>query len=1234
MSSDSRPDSNRSDAPVVRFLDSFLDEKNIKWVLCTGLLILLGSSVMMVSRGWDGFNAPLKFSIIIGYTAAIFGAGHWSYHRLALRKTGTALLALTVVLIPVSFVAWHYLWGEASSRFDNTAALGLLAVNTVVAAFASRKIFHHFLQGHQTTFLISYLVLSFACAVAPSAAEMGQLVSIIASVALWSVFAVGAVKVNRHVFWLTEEHRKPRIFGFFPILLLGGQFLLVFATNFAADIDSEWFGLGCVLVAIPVLLTADTVAKVFQQRTGDLVRPIPWPIMLPMVAGIILCAAGIGIAAGGFAVGRQFALVPTAAAAAIVMATAAHRTNKSPFAWAMLACMILVYNFSPVFFKETARAVIQTGASAVNEASLPYAFYGLTYLPLIVGMTLAASVLRKRKADLFAKPLQQCSVVLSGLLLLAAFGHAKALLPVAGVMTGIFALQTALFRVRALALAAVFAFLTASVGVVPFGAVSGWELSAQMQYIVPGIAAVLLLVASPWLDRRIAAIDLKGRQAAAPIWSAMLQTSSLVATLALGVVWLTRWQIEPHTTFVLATALIGSLLFVHSLVWTRASVSWLVYILFAGELLRFGITQGIDTHGIAAIGTLLLGVQWGLSYLLEGYPKTRVSQAWSEVNQSSAFVGLLIATLAYALPDMAKELLGSWFNGHVDPWWTRDLLLVAWCFDAALRPRRIFTYESKAIRWERCAQPIPAILGCLCILGFVGCGLIRIGGVDAYEWLPVAWTVTAVVMLPITQWLRRRAELLGEIPGRAQDYFAARAIAIPLDVTMCGVFALFAAAQLVVYTTPLRVAGYVALAGLLFLASVRRQPLLRTLTAILLNWTVLLSVVQLCVPNATHTWELVRGDFSMALPIVAAIAAISVLLWQLPKWGESTPSRDIALFQRIYMRFIALGALLMAMQQRATSSFDLGEVGIGFSCLAFATLVACEFRAALRLRDEFRIWTAEAIAVAALCFLKWFDVVNFGRGIAMFVVLGCGVVLYVLGTLASRRPSASFFTRPLLLTSQWLPLATVGIAIYRHVAYDVQWPGLNSLAILMAGGFYFWHAIERKSKRFAVLSAAILNLAVMLLWNVLECRDPQFYMIPTGISILVLVEVLKREIPRAWHDPLRYAGALTILVSPTFNILGDEDWAHMLSLMVASTFVLLASIGLRIRALMYAGTAFLAADLVAMVIRGGLDHPNLLWIVGIAFGAAVVALGAYCEHNREKLLQRMRIVSTQLQQWS
>jgi hypothetical protein len=53
-----------------------------------------------------------------------------------------------------------------------------------------------------------------------------------------------------------------------------------------------------------------------------------------------------------------------------------------------------------------------------------------------------------------------------------------------------------------------------------------------------------------------------------------------------------------------------------------------------------------------------------------------------------------------------------------------------------------------------------------------------------------------------------------------------------------------------------------------------------------------------------------------------------------------------------------------------------------------------------------------------------------------------------------------------------------------------------------------------------------------------------------------------------------------------------------------------------------------------MLVRGSIDHPNLLWMAGLALGAAIVALAAVCENHREHLLQRIRILSAALERWN
>ena len=83
-----------------------------------------------------------------------------------------------------------------------------------------------------------------------------------------------------------------------------------------------------------------------------------------------------------------------------------------------------------------------------------------------------------------------------------------------------------------------------------------------------------------------------------------------------------------------------------------------------------------------------------------------------------------------------------------------------------------------------------------------------------------------------------------------------------------------------------------------------------------------------------------------------------------------------------------------------------------------------------------------------------------------------------------------------------------------------------------------------------------------------------------------------------------------------------------------SVLVILLAIGLRIRVLMYTGTAFLFADLTGMLIRSSLENPEYLWVGGVALGGAVIALAALCENHRENVLAKIRMLSAELATWN
>src|SRR4029077_13729312 len=102
------------------------------------------------------------------------------------------------------------------------------------------------------------------------------------------------------------------------------------------------------------------------------------------------------------------------------------------------------------------------GAHMVHEQRLPYAFYGLTYLPLLLAVMVAAWIQKRADNALFAGPMQLFAVFLGFLMVVISFGHVKALMPVALAMTAVFALQTSLFHDKRLLMLAACSWLIAA----------------------------------------------------------------------------------------------------------------------------------------------------------------------------------------------------------------------------------------------------------------------------------------------------------------------------------------------------------------------------------------------------------------------------------------------------------------------------------------------------------------------------------------------------------------------------------------------------------------------------------------------------------------------------------------------------------------------------------------------------------------------------------------------------
>ena len=1273
---------------LLRFFDNFLQERNIRWMLALGMLILFGSSLTLVRANWEGLGLAERHLVILGYTGIVGFLGYWSNRRLGLRKTGTVLHALTVLLIPLTFVAWHLMRSDTAHAPPAIVTGGLLVVNLAAAAVGSHFIFQHLLRTSQPTFVACYLLLAFAGAIVPALSASWWPVT---GLALWATFAIGSVKVNRHVFWLTEERQLPRIFGFFPIALLGTQFLLLSGFTLGPTIwatHREWLGLACMLTAVPILLTADAVAKVFEQRTGNLVRPLPWSIVLPLFTGLALSFIGLAVSAMGLPF--PTALVPTALIFALMMGLAARRTGKSVFVWFALISLSLSYNFSYTLVnREVIEQAKGTAARAIRADRLPIAYYGLTYLPLLFGLTVGSRLLARRGDKLFAQPIRKYVIGLACLLQIVAFTHVKAIFPVSLALTLLFVVQAVCFRDRRLLLPAVVAYFAASFG---FGAyletVMFPELMQQIPYNLtlcwPTLAAGLLLIGGGTLDRLAARIPVERplpqnkstrrrsaeldqdatfeqQETAQPRFLSIVsgadpglfRHASWIVTLLISAAWCSQAVLHGTPNWLaqarVSEFFIGGLLVAQALVRKDERLG-AASLAFAGfGLVTHWIIGGIALPWACVYSTLMLAGLWVVAGLLKTVWIPRVSAVYGRGAELCSSYGLSLLTVFTLFDLTANSISQASCHGSLASLtslealalWGSRLAIVIWAFDAA----RVKLHGGLSC------------LGTIGLLGIVSAALTSMYGMQvSFQWIPLAWTLTSIGMMTVLIPLARRQQLLesvGELQGdlklRVQRL---NAITAPLDFLIPGLLLFIGAYSLLV---PVQFAGGIAAGALLWLAiRIKNYDVMR-LACVLLNWQAMLFLVRCCLDDRTAQTLLdLRPQGLLQNQVVLVIALLctaSARIWtyclqrlklkaKTDGTSETTPTWMAEFAQGALIPIhITLMNCLTAFLLIVSIGYALGQYRVSLPAHEVVALMATygwltvgQIRDGIRKKSEESIWAAEGLVGVMFVHMLILGLLNLSMGLSVYTLMGAGFVLWGIGHAVRNDARFSVLSRPFLRTGFVLPAFAIGWAIARRVLPGHRAPAVESFTLLLPAAFYFWRGLEEHRAKLTVFAIALFNLTLALLWHDLKWTDPQLYLMPAGLSILALVKIMSNEIPRDYHTPLRYVGALCILVSPTFQLV-QGSWLHIATLLVASVTVVLLGIGLRIRPFLYCGAAFMIADLIAMVVFGAMQDKAVLWISGIAVGTFVLMLGAYFERRREHLLQRLRVLSAQLESW-
>lgn len=1192
--------------PLVRFCDAFFQEKNIKWLLGLGTLILVSSSTMLVNSHWDTYPPLWKYAIFVGYTAIFHVAGQFAYHRLALKKTGTGLMALTVILIPLSFAALRWIHPAQILSIDGLNlhwGFHLLYIGNILFSYqAAQRIFGHFLVKPQPTFSFCYLSLAIMGSIAPSFSTSWAMLSAFLA---WGLFLIGSIKVNRHAFWLAEEYRKPRIFGFFPIFLLGAQFLILFGSCFASNLSSDVLGLGLVLTSIPILLASDALIKVVEVRSLEKDPKIPASVVLSWLVGVLMVIGGV------FLSGQQFpqraTLVPTALLAAVLMGTLAFRTHNKSFSWLTILFGVVVYQASPVFFKELMLRVADQGAELVGEEKIPFAFYGLTYLPLLIGTSLLAKAAKPKWENLFSIPLTHFSIGLPLVLGPVAAFHDKALFPVLCSLGLLQVWQMFLFEDRRLQFTAQLAFL---------GGVYGFPIFANAVWGAPNtfasvlytclIASILHVIPGELIDRKARLLPKLNS-----FWNIqnVFQASSMMITVVCTLAWIA--MAIASTASPVAGLICFCLLLWHACRTRNQLICTLTISLPVVLTLAMTAKQGWQFPDQISVITFWLVAISLLGKLLKAHPAWFLTSVFQHSTERVATWGVVVLQLI-----LIPTLMLTSFGSAQLTLWVAAIICMSTNAELAWRTKSPWL---TTLFW----------ISGLAFTGNVYC-LFDVTS-DRFTRLPALWATQSVLTVAVIQLFQAHLR-----PQVVHQYI------VTLEKCSAVTLGVIAVWGLPYFSGPLKLASLLAIPGIYLLKKQGNTRRVHDALFGLLNFHLLTFVMTWTNTSPLHLFNLDFNHLLISSVPLAITFALSSIFWEY-RYSQSNLLTEqlpevlracswISLFLSIFiihqedyfallMTVIVTFVILISAHTRRT----VAEANDSLEGTVTTETAK---------RVERNVWLAALQLCAAMVYLTLTNVIIWNTTLLLYVPLCAAFTLWLIASYATHHRAHISLTRPLRISAQILPAFTIIIGSLQFAAgTTVYWPGVNSLALLFASAFYFWIGLEEKRPTRLIGSAVSLNVALAILWSELSWHDPQLFLIPVGISSLFLVEFLKERIPTALHNPLRYASALTILVSPTFEIVGGS-WLHLLSLMVTSVVVVITAMGLRIKALMYTGSAFLIADLITIVVRGTIDQPSLLWLAGIAVGISVIAFAAYCEKNREKMLQRLRILSAELESWN
>jgi hypothetical protein len=298
------------------------------------------------------------------------------------------------------------------------------------------------------------------------------------------------------------------------------------------------------------------------------------------------------------------------------------------------------------------------------------------------------------------------------------------------------------------------------------------------------------------------------------------------------------------------------------------------------------------------------------------------------------------------------------------------------------------------------------------------------------------------------------------------------------------------------------------------------------------------------------------------------------------------------------------------------------------ACVSLAVLFFALVRRAVREEDEGSAFLAQGTLVLGYLAVRLHGLAS-GLGTTDSLAALVGGALFSGLYVFAHREGAGLpaFRRPALWGAFLLPLAGLLTAPWEQPLYVA--------ALLVGYAAHFAALATHPSQRgmASLVSVGAFNAALFLVWVGTHAGEPQYYVIPVGLSLLVLLRVFQDALSDETQAKLRALAITFVYVAGAWKPLLFQDGGAMLLCVLLCLVGVAAGVALRIRSYVYLGTAFLVTCIVANLARFGMrDHR-----MGAAFlsllGVGVVGFMVLFTAKRVELQERYARVRAMMDTW-